>query len=293
MRDFIFSSDWHLNNTNSVRTGDIVGDLMLKINYVIDYCNEKDCQLIVGGDIFDKHSVPDYVKNTLITALLRLKRKAIVIDGNHDRRYDNEDYMNHTSLGNLIASKVVTYLTTIEYPDLVLTSEKPMINRGKPQIGMFHGFLNILDGKNTVLFSDIAVTDQTLVLLGHDHTEYEDLVMGPVTVIRPGSLIRGTRQDTNLRVPNMVRIRLKDDGTFITKKIPIESARDCAEIFKTKKVTLGKVEKLQNYDKIIEHIKNASAGDMSLQEGLKVVTTPDVCNYIQNLVDDRNLKNTK
>lgn len=293
MRDFVFSTDWHVSTTNNVRTGDILGDLIVKIRFIVDYCNRNDCQLLVGGDVFDKSSVPDIAKNELIEVLRKLKKKAIVIEGNHDRRYNNEEFIGHTSLGTLVSAGVVELLTTIDYPEVQLTSVKPMKTIGKPQIGMFHGFLNQEDGKNTVYFQDILITDRALVLLGHDHVEYEDTEIGSVTVIRPGSLIRGTRQDTNLRQPKLVRIRIKDNGTFVTKDVPITTARDCEEIFKTKKVTLGKAEKTQHYDKIIDQIRNAKSGDISLMEGLRLVTSEEVCNFIQDLVDDKALKSTK
>jgi len=64
-------------------------------------------------------------------------------------------------------------------------------------------------------------------------------------------------------------------------------------VFKTKKVTIGKQEKLQHYDKIIEQIKNSKAGDMSLVDSLKFVATEDVVNYISTTVEDYKIKQRK
>lgn len=289
--DFVFITDTHFNNTSNVRTGDLLDDCVRKLDFVVDYTNKHDATLLLGGDVFDKSQVSDKVKNRIATCLKRLKYKAFAIEGNHDRRYDNSEYFDQTSLGNLVITGVVRLLTEEEYPEVHLTSIKPMKTIGKPQIGMFHGFLNVEDGQNTVYLSDLMIKDNALALLGHDHLVYDPLVIGTVKVIRPGSFLRGIRNDTQLRDPKLVHIKVIN-GELKIKHVSVEG-RDCAEIFKTKKVTISKADRIRTYDKIINQIRNSESNDMSLNQALNAVATPDVVAFADQLLNDYNVKNTK
>lgn len=287
--DLVGIIDPHASSRSNIRTGDILEDVNKKLTFVVDYCNANDATLMIAGDVFDKNQVLDVVKNRIAANLKRLKYKALVIPGNHDLRYNNPDQLEYTSIGNLIITGVVELLTTIDYEDFRITSVKPLETIGKPQIAMFHGFLNVDDGLNSVYFTDLTTQDPCLCLLGHDHVEYEPLLVGTVKVIRPGSFLRGIRNDTNIREPKMVHMRINKDGVK-HKLVPITVGRDCAEIFKTKKVTISKAQQVETYEKIINQIKESQSADMTLKAALELVTTPEVVQFIESVVDSGNLK---
>ena len=74
MAKFIAITDIHISHKSNVRTGDLLEDLENKLKYVRDYCNKEDAQLIIPGDVFDKATVPDFVKSRLAPIFLSFKK---------------------------------------------------------------------------------------------------------------------------------------------------------------------------------------------------------------------------
>lgn len=287
---FAFITDTHFKHHSNVRTGEFLQDLLAKFKFVIDWCNENDAQLLIGGDVFDKSSVQDVVKSSLASILVDSNKVPLCIPGNHDLRYSNEEFFDQTSLGVLVNSGLIDLLTELDFPNLYMSSKIPLKTLGKPQLMMFHGFLNIEDGKNTVRFSDLVTSDPTLVLLGHDHLVYPTIQVGSVTVVRPGSFTRGIRNDTNLRSPQICVIDLMDSpNPFKISFVDIPS-RDPKEIFKSKEVKLSSAEVDLTYDKVIAQIRDAQDNDLSLKDALKGITDHDVIMFIETLINDYNLK---
>lgn len=142
MTDFVFITDLHITTISRVRSGDYLKDLCKKLQYVVDYCNNNNAMLLMGGDIFDKATVPDYVKSEFAAVLSNCKIKPRAICGNHDRLWDNPEYNYRTSYYVEVSHGLFEDLKTEDLGDVILTSEVPVITRNKPQIVMFHGFLN-------------------------------------------------------------------------------------------------------------------------------------------------------
>ena len=146
--------------------------------------------------------------------------------------------------------------------EVVLTSTLPVVSQGKPQIVLFHGFLNQEDGQNTLHFADIQTDEPTYICLGHDHVEYEPYVHGTsVKIFRPGSLLRGIRQDSQLRQPKLLHIRVKE-GKLQNKSVPIP-CRSHEEIFSTKEFKNSKAEVHKSYDEIISQIRDFQKTDLT------------------------------
>ena len=224
MHKFVIITDTHFAPKSNVRTGDLLEDIVSKLTFVRDYCNSNNAQLVIPGDVFDKSTVPDFVKSALAPLFLSFDKTPLAIPGNHDRLFNSDELSHKTSLHVWFTHNLIKELTYIETEDYILHSVKPLVNRGKPQLAIFHGFLNQDDGRNSVYFNDLITTDNTAVVLGHDHTVYAPLTLGTVQIFRPGSFLRKTRTDDSLRIPEMLVLSLTD-GCWNSEMVPIETAR--------------------------------------------------------------------
>lgn len=274
-----------------MRVGDFLKDAVAKLTYVRDYCNEHDARCLIGGDIFDKPSVPDEVKNAILPILRSFKYMPFAIFGNHDIAYNNEGMLCKTSYQTLVGAGCITpidgdYATDfIGSTEVTITNVKPIMGTGKPTIAMFHAFLNQDDGvKWSVYTTDLlTATDETLVLLGHDHGLYEDVeVSNNVKVIRPGSLLRVSRDQTSQRTPCLIDITLVD-GKWHTKRIDIPSkAFDDAFLAKADTPTASEVH--ATYEDVIKLLSQSTTTELTFVDALGMVTTEEVTHYIQGLL---------
>jgi len=293
MRQFCFITDLHITSSSRVRTGDVVEDIANKLQFVVDYCNANDATLLIGGDVFDKACVPDFVKSRIAPIFKQLKNDVYAIPGNHSMLYSNPEYTYKTSYAVWVSHGVLKDLEQgdVDLGDVVLTSKLPLTDKGKPQILVYHGFLNKEDGPWTVHFEDLVTNDPTYVLLGHDHVVYDPVEFRPnVKIFRPGSLLRGIRNDEQLRAPQILHIRL-NEGKFQYKLVPIK-CRDSYEIFKTKETKVSNSERKNTYDVIINQIRNAQSSDLTFEDALQQVTTPEVSTFILKSVSQAKLDNS-
>lgn len=282
MDKFIFITDLHITSTCSVRTGDVLEDICSKLENVVRFSNKHKMPIIIGGDIFDKPTVPDFVKAAVARIFRKSKNKIYTINGNHDTLYNNEEFNVRTSY-NLFAEIGLFEDftgTSLDLGDCVLTNVLPLKTNGKPTICVYHGFWNIDDGKWNCKTSDVITTeDETILLLGHDHSVYdEEHPKENITVIRPGSFLRGIRIDEQNRVPMMTIVELEGGKWNISYK-PIK-CRAAAEIFESKQFAISKTEIKESYSTVIERLKNARTGEMTLDDALKQVTEQEIIDYI-------------
>lgn len=284
-RSFVFVTDLHITSNSRVRSGDVVKDLKDKLQYVVDYCNANDAILLIGGDLFDKPSVPDYVKSELAPVLRSAKHIPIAVSGNHDRLYDNPEFNFKTSYNVWDSHGLIKSIDNdfVDLGDVIITGGLPIKTEGKLHIALYHGFLNQEDGRSTLRFDDIQTEDQTYILLGHDHVEYEPLqYKDNIKIFRPGSFLRGIRHDAQYRNPMMLHIRVTDKLQY--KMVPIK-CRDFNEIFKTKEAKVTKSQKESTYEDIINQIRNAAKGDLSFEEAISQVADPEVVEYSKQLLN--------
>lgn len=281
MADYVFITDTHFTASSNVRVGDYFQDLKDKLSYVVEKANEWNATIIHSGDFFDKPSVADFVKSEVSEILQKAIHKPFVIYGNHDTLFNNPEKNYKTSLNVLITNGVVKLLTKVEFEDHILTSQIPVEELGKPQIVLYHGFLNSSDKYNNLTFADIQTTSPTLVLLGHDHVPYDDVEMGNITYSRIGSFARAIRNDSEQRNPQMLRVRVTKDK--IVKKLYPIKCKDFQLIFKEKK---QKVENLVDYSDLIEQIRSADTRDLSLMDAVRMVADENTVHYIRSVKDE-------
>lgn len=288
MLDFVFITDLHIG-VNNVRSGSVVEDILRKLDFVKDYTNKYGAQLLIGGDVFDKPTVPDVIKIPFIKKFLEFNKKPFVIYGNHDTLFASAKNNYKTTLQLFIEAGVFRILTSVDLQELFLTAELPLKNVGKPQLVIYHGFLNKEDGKNTVLLQDLQTTDNTLVLLGHDHVVYDEVQFGTVKVLRPGSFLRGIRNGDSDRIPQLVHIKC-NGKEFKYRCVSIKTARDASEIFKTKKDEMTKAQRAESYQSVIDAIKLATSKDISFTEAINTVADEETAVYIKQILNECKIK---
>lgn len=290
MSKFVFITDTHFTSSSNVRAGDLHKDQMDKLRWVVDFANKNKAILLHSGDFFDKPSVPDFVKSAVIDELRRLEYGCLAISGNHDWLYGSEEREYRTSFNVLVAAGVVEKLIQKEYEDVIITSKLPLLDNDKPQILLFHGFLNQEDGLCTLRFQDLSCSTESLVLLGHDHVPYPDETYKGSSIVRAGSFTRGVRNDSAERIPQALLIEVKEGKIFYTSH-DIETAKQVEFLFKSKQ---RKVEKSDiSYSSIIEQIKGASKSKDNLSDALKLVTDDVTVAYIEESINQYNLNNQK
>lgn len=289
---FTFITDTHFTSSSNVRAGDYLKDLVDKLAWVVDRTNELEARLLLAGDVFDKPSVPDCVKTQVIRQLKRLDRVPMTCIGNHDRLYNSDERFERTSLSVLEEAGCLDVLQAGDrylIDGTVVSSKLPLkSDEDHLQILLWHGFLNKEDGLNTIKFTDLLCDTPAVVLLGHDHCEYEPMEYRGCKIYRPGSFARGVRNDSAERIPQMLLI---DEEGNVTSE-PIGVAKQVEFLFKSK---VSKVSKSQvSYEDIINQIKSSAKTGDNLTEALKLVTdNPDVIDYIDNAIELYNQSKNK
>lgn len=289
---FIFFSDCHITTSAPFRVGDPLQDIISKLEYVIEQANSYDALILIGGDVFDKPTIPYEAYTAVCEVFKKAKYTPIAIKGNHDQLFRCDDNDKKTTIYNAFKLGVLRELKSpMDVCSCVLTPDKSLINRDKPQILVYHGFLNVKDGKHTVYVDDLAgVTTPTLVLLGHDHVEYDPVQIGSCTVFRIGSLFRDQRVVTSNRTPKMLYIEV-ENGQFRTELLEVP-ARSVTDIFRE---TSGKVttEVSSDYDTLISEFKNISEEDNDLMSLVSRVADGPVYQYIENLLNSHRINSVK
>lgn len=282
MDRFVFITDLHITATCNVRTGDVLDDICRKLDYVVDYANRRGFPIVIGGDVFDKPTVPDFVKAAVARVFRKAKEPIYTISGNHDTLYNNDEFNVRTSYNLFCEMGLFEDFTgkSMDLGDCVLTNELPLVTRGKPTVCVYHGFWNMDDGRWCCKTDDVTGTDdETVVLLGHDHTVYADeKPKDNVRVVRSGSLLRGIRIDEQNRIPRMAVVELRD-GEWQVRYEDIK-CRAASEIFTARQFEMKATEVRDSYTDIIERLKTARTGEMTLDEALAEVTEQEVIDYI-------------
>lgn len=286
----VFITDTHITTSAPFRVGDPLLDVLSKLDYVIEFANSKDAVVVIGGDIFDKSTVPYEAYTAVCETLRKAKYTPWAIKGNHDQLFRCDDNDKKTTLYNAFKLGVLCELKeVVDFGDFILTPDKSLINREKPQILVYHGFLNVKDGKHTVFIDELSgVTTPTLVLLGHDHVEYEPVTLGACTVYRIGSLFRNKRVETFNRNPKMLYVEVSD-GKFTTEILEVP-AKPATEIFRE---TVGKSDKVEesDYVALISELKRVNGEDVDLLSVVSKIAEARVCEYIESMLNESKIKN--
>lgn len=104
---FIFTADWHIRpDTPRCRKDENwIETQRQQVRFVKETAKERGCPIILGGDLFHKSQVPDYLKSMLIEEL----HDAFFygIGGNHDWPYHDHEKISNSSYGVLAKAHLI------------------------------------------------------------------------------------------------------------------------------------------------------------------------------------------
>jgi len=105
---FIFTADWHIrpDTPRCRKDEDWLETQESQVDFVVSQVKKHDCSLIIGGDIFHKPQVPDFLKNMLMLSFVG--QHVYAIAGNHDCPYHSWDNINDSSFGVLLRGGAVS-----------------------------------------------------------------------------------------------------------------------------------------------------------------------------------------
>ena len=197
-----------------------------KIKSIQNICKEQNIENVIFlGDFYDNNTgIHDELESEIWITLKEMKNNGIgiySIIGNHDMYFNNEKDFKVTKLFKAFLGEIITHLDELTIDDVHIKG----IDFGKDfiqeesycrySIMVGHCFYenerfggtgngNLTDEKcNNLGYS--------AYVLGHDHSPYPTITTSGYTVIRPGSLTRGTSKTCNLyRKINVALFNTKD-----------------------------------------------------------------------------------
>lgn len=171
--------------------------------------------LICPGDVFHKAKQPTEFEIRVMREFQKFKEEGIrvfVIAGNHDLLQDRPDSFDRTTLGLMYISGTFEPFTEIRFKrkdslDVVLhgvpyNTEIPYLKSYEDyNVLVGHEFFEFSLDKDSIVRSDCDLMGYNMMLLGHDHVPYDDVLVdtsfGSTRIVRPGSFMRGTSHNYN------------------------------------------------------------------------------------------------
>ena len=98
---FIFCADLHLRpDKPRCRIDDNWIETQFKqVEFIFQTCKDKNVFLIIGGDIFNRPQISDYIKTRFIEIICKYDIDVYIYAGNHDLPYHNWENVNNSSFG--------------------------------------------------------------------------------------------------------------------------------------------------------------------------------------------------
>lgn len=287
MSKIMFIGDPHIqNNTPSSRKEEYseYRQLILdKLNWCAEYCRSNDIKTIIYlGDIYNYStdlSTP-YLNKCfeLFNEINNMGIKQYSIIGNHDTYYNNDKSFDNTLLNLTFTSGLIKHLDTLNIDDVHIVGvdfNKPIPTvKFQPnicaplfpyKICVAHCFY---DNEFYGGTGDENITPQqgfeygyNAYVLGHDHKLYDMLDMKSeescYSVIRPGSLMRGSSKTCNLY--RQVRVATFDTETKLWNYIVVPT-KPGVEVFKESVVLQKGIE--NNLDDLLENFEAQKTDDV-------------------------------
>lgn len=234
----LFIGDTHFDDSTPIQRLDDYADVSLyKLNQIFTMSIAYQVKyVIITGDVFNTYSVSFDYFNKLTKILSMFKDNGIEvysIIGNHDLPYNNYLHFNRTPLNSLFINGMIKHLTTLKVAPNVtiygLDFNKPLSDLELKDNDAYKVVVAHVGTENTVPTDNIPASDFkdfNLVVLGHDHTYYEPLVIGNTTILRPGAFIRRTKKDTDMNREVCVYIFDTDTKEYTKELLTITPASE-------------------------------------------------------------------
>lgn len=297
MDKFIFILDIHFGKKCNIRLDDI--DLVIedKFNQILDYSLKNNIKnIFIAGDIFDGVNVGIQSINKSVKIFKKFKDNSIkiyTIWGNHDEYRGNPEFRNKTPLYLLKEMELITPFQVVELDDYIIygydyydialydmleNNKKYIKEKNKKIIVLAHSFYDneFMGGKYNIKKEWIEKDSMIdYIVLGHDHSEYDDITIGNTKILRFGSLTRVTSSKGDIhRTPKFV---VFNSNGYEKIKLKCNELNDVliSEITNKKNIEI-------KYETIIEEIQK-----INLDKEKEVNSIIEEINLIEN----ENIKN--
>lgn len=273
-----------------------------KIEEISQICDN----VIFTGDIFSKPKVDEIYTNTLIEHLRYCMNKYNVefytIIGNHDVAHEEEENLNHSSLGTLKVSGVMNVITPyngsivlndgeLDYIfDTVPVKFKNLQNYEIKVIQKVKKTLNILlvhhlyeSGSECLRYEDLKGSGYDMVFFGHDHKPLDNgrIIYEDLTVYRSGSIMRNIANDYNLE--RQLYYYILENGTVSCQAITTSDPKSVFKVDAYSRTNYNQKKFTESIDTIIDRYKNnvSTQSKFSIKNIMEELNTPDEnMNYI-------------
>lgn len=262
-----FISDVHVDSKMpDSRVDDIITTLKDKLVDILNKCIAENVKYVFfEGDVVNRVQCPFEPITMLADILLRFKQEGMrcfSILGNHDivrNSLENLDkspiqilfklgVLEHINLDTRVIINDTVLLTAVDYTEYPIKADKSF-NSNILLAHMFYGKSGFLsDEKHNLTDTNILDLGYDLVVLGHDHEDYNDVIVGSTKIVRHGSVLRGTSHNYNFtRKPNFVVIDdIKNPKAVRRIEISHRDYKDVASEYILNKKTFSSMNALQD-----------------------------------------------
>ena len=238
-----FISDLHVDSRMpDSRIDNILDTLSMKLHNILESCIANHVKYVFfEGDVINRVQCPFEPITLLGKHLMEFKANGIrcfTILGNHDIVRNSLDHIDkspiqllfelgaleHINISNKVVINNKVLITPVDYTEQIVAADDSY----QYNILLAHVFYNqtglLANDSHNVTKEVMEALGYDFALLGHDHEEYKDDTCGKTTVIRHGSVLRGTSHNYNFtRVPKFVIMAFSDKG-ITYKKVDIKHA---------------------------------------------------------------------
>lgn len=217
MAKYVIVGDLHIKYTAPVfRKPTYFQELISKIDQINTVTKENNAKVICLGDFFNSY-VEDYFESIMYELADRVYSWTSLI-GNHDCK-DVEGNLRGTSFGIL---HKMDYIRTDSMPNIDFFhyyNREKFTGKSKNKIALIHDYIMPSGTKENFEYKECFENDYRVVFCGHYHYPF-DFIIGGTRYINPGSLMRSTIKELQLkRTPEVI---LFNDEILDIKHIPLQ-----------------------------------------------------------------------
>lgn len=277
--------DPHLTDKSPrARKDDYLETSLRKLEYVF----EKNEKSIIVGDLFNNPSNSTYLFNRVYSLFNKYRGKIILAPpGNHDIPFRRLCDLDKTTIGSLYYTGVLDIKTesfkidgTTFGVSLVDKSNLDSIpvDDGNEGILLGHNYYEMgLCPEESLTRDDLKRLNYKLVILGHDHSPYEELFIENSILLRVGNLMRTDTQQYNLE--RSIKYIQYDTVTrdYTIKTVPCDPIEEVyIDNAFSKKAQRSDINFVQ-IGQVLDRFKKNSEGAVSLKSALEELNTPSKC----------------
>ena len=299
---FVYTTDLHLYDRDiSTRNDSSAETALTKLRFVVDTANSTGADyLLLGGDMFSERIDSPVYMASLIDILRHCAARILTVIGNHDVVHRTTDGYKKRNLVVLRAAGVLDILSDQLLPTLgilgISAYDEDIVDRiagSALRVNAVFAHHSIEHGTDRLVLS-VAQLKKYLpnlryIFSGHDHTEYPDMTIEGVVVIRPGSLLRtSTALENVTRAPLIVTGETSANWSDLRYQKVIVPYQPATAIFNldTKAVTKSTEQQLDEFASALSGASSGSTADGINIESIVLsmaqeMGDPDLLQYVR------------